>query len=136
MTYYQRINLGNYRDFVIKNIDEPETYGTFQFGDKYDKKSMDEFIEKVNHIIKENEELKERNNRQKETITKQQEQIDNYIDIKAKLNAKIKEYETKSEEYELGACICGARKYAFKMQALAEFKEGIYENKNNNEFQS
>ena len=61
MTYYQRINLGNYRDFVIKNIDEPETYGTFQFGDEYDKKSMDEFIEKVNSIIKENQELKEKN---------------------------------------------------------------------------
>ena len=61
MTYYQRINLGNFRDFVIKNIDEPETYGTFQFGDEYDKKSMDEFIEKVNSIIKENQELKEEN---------------------------------------------------------------------------
>ncbi|WP_296882181.1 hypothetical protein [uncultured Methanobrevibacter sp.] len=61
MTYYQRINLGNHRDFVIKNIDEPETYGTFQFGDEYDKKSMDEFIEKVNRIIKENQELKEEN---------------------------------------------------------------------------
>ncbi len=61
MTYYQRINLGNFRDFVIKNIDEPETYGTFQFGDEYDKKSMDEFIEKVNSIIKENQELKEKN---------------------------------------------------------------------------
>ena len=70
--------------------------------------------------------LQERNNRQKETLTKQQKQIDNYIDIKAKLNAKIKEYETKSEEYELGACICGARKYAFKMQALAEFKEELF----------
>ena len=71
--------------------------------------------------------LQERNNRQKETLTKQQEQIDNYIDIKAKLNAKIKEYETKSEEYELRACICGARKYAFKMQALAEFKEEVFQ---------
>ena len=58
MTYYQRINLGNFRDFVIKNIDEPETYGTFQFGDEYDEKSMDEFIEKVNSIIKENQELR------------------------------------------------------------------------------
>lgn len=95
-----------------------------------------EFFKDCDTLINENQELKERNNRQKDTITKQQEQIDNYIDIKAKLNAKIKEYETKSEEYELGACICGARKYAFKMQALAEFKEGIYENKNNNEFQS
>lgn len=61
MTYYQRINLGNFRDFVIKNIDEPETYGTFQFGDEYDEKSMDEFIEKVNSIIKENQELKKEN---------------------------------------------------------------------------
>ena len=71
--------------------------------------------------------LQERNNRQKETIEKQQNIIDNYIDIKAKLDGKIKEYETKSEEYELGACICGARKYAFKMQALAEFKEEVFQ---------
>lgn len=70
MTYYQRINLGNYRDFVIKNIDEPETYGTFQFGDKYDKKSMDEFIEKVNRIIKENQELKEENKSIQKTASK------------------------------------------------------------------
>lgn len=71
--------------------------------------------------------LQERNNRQKETIEKQQNIIDNYIDIKAKLDGKIKEYETKSEEYELGACICGARKYVFKMQALAEFKEEVFQ---------
>ena len=70
--------------------------------------------------------LQERNNRQKETIEKQQNIIDNYIDIKAKLDGKIKEYETKAEEYELGACIGGARKYAFKMQALAEFKEELF----------
>ena len=61
MTYYQRINLGNMYDFVIKNIDELETYGIFHFHDSHDSNSMDEFIEKVNSIIKENQELKEEN---------------------------------------------------------------------------
>ncbi|WP_296852565.1 hypothetical protein [uncultured Methanobrevibacter sp.] len=81
----------------------------------------------LNAQINQLNKLQERNNRQKETIEKQQNIIDNYIDIKAKLDGKIKEYETKSEEYELGACICGARKYAFKMQALAEFKEEVFQ---------
>lgn len=51
---YMVIGLGNAYDFVIKNVNEPETYGTFQG----DKKSIKEFIEKVNRIVKENEQLK------------------------------------------------------------------------------
>ena len=54
---YMVIGLGNAYDFVIKNVNEPETYGTFH-GDKYDQKSMKKFIEKVNRIVKENEQLK------------------------------------------------------------------------------
>lgn len=54
---YTIIHLGNPYDFVIKNINEHETYGTFQG----DKESMEEFIEKVNSIIKENDELKASN---------------------------------------------------------------------------
>ena len=51
---YMVIGLGNAYDFVIKNVNEFETYGTFQG----DKKSIKEFIEKVNRIVKENVELK------------------------------------------------------------------------------
>ena len=51
---YMVIGLGNAYDFVIKNVNEFETYGTFQG----DKKSIKEFIEKVNSIVKENGELK------------------------------------------------------------------------------
>ena len=51
---YMIIGLGNAYDFVIKNVNEPETYGTFQG----DKKSIKEFIRKVNSIVKENELLK------------------------------------------------------------------------------
>ena len=54
---YTIIHLGNPYDFVIKNINEHETYGTFQG----DKESMEKFIEKVNSIIKENDELKASN---------------------------------------------------------------------------
>ena len=54
---YTIIHLGNPYDFVIKNINEHETYGTF----RGDKESMEEFIEKVNSIIKENDELKSSN---------------------------------------------------------------------------
>lgn len=54
---YTIIHLGNPYDFVIKNINEHETYGTFQG----DNESMDEFIEKVNSIIKESDELKSSN---------------------------------------------------------------------------
>lgn len=51
---YMVIGLGNAYDFVIKNVNEFETYGTFQG----DKKSIKEFIEKVNSIVKENKQLK------------------------------------------------------------------------------
>ena len=54
---YTIIHLGNPYDFVIKNINGHETYGTFQG----DEESMEEFIEKVNLIIKENDELKASN---------------------------------------------------------------------------
>lgn len=54
---YTIIHLGNPYDFVIKNSNEHETYGTFQG----DEESMEEFIEKVNLIIKENDELKASN---------------------------------------------------------------------------
>ena len=54
---YTIIHLGNPYDFVIKNIKGHETYGTFQG----DNESMEEFIEKVNSIIKENDELKASN---------------------------------------------------------------------------
>lgn len=74
----------------------------------------------------ENAKLQERNNNQKETIEKQQKQIDNYINIKAKLDAKIKEYETKSEEYELSACGCGSKHNWIKKTALEKFKEEIF----------
>ena len=51
---YMVIGLGNAYDFVIKNVNEPETYGTFQG----DEKSIKEFIGKVNSIVKENKQLK------------------------------------------------------------------------------
>ena len=54
---YIIIHTGDPYEFVIKNVNEPETYGTFH-GDKYDQKSMKKFIEKVNRIVKENEQLK------------------------------------------------------------------------------
>ena len=51
---YMIIGLGNAYDFVIKNVNEPETYGTFQG----DRKSIKKFIGKVNSIVKENKQLK------------------------------------------------------------------------------
>lgn len=54
---YTIIHTGDPYDFVIKNVNEPETYGAFH-GDKYDQKSMKKFIEKVNSIVKENKQLK------------------------------------------------------------------------------
>lgn len=56
---YMIIGLGNAYDFVIKNVNEPETYGTFQG----DRKSIKKFVEKVNSIVKENEQLKSENQR-------------------------------------------------------------------------
>lgn len=70
--------------------------------------------------------LHERNTRQAETIKRQQEQIDNFINVKAKLDGKISEYATKSEEYEEYACHCGAKHNAIKKEALIELKEELF----------
>lgn len=111
------------------------------------KKRRDDAISEINYLnnhikalhqdIKdlkfENNNLQERNNRQKETIEKQQKIIGNYIDIKAKLEGKIKEYETKSEEYELSACGCGSKHNWIKKTALEEFRDEIYADNNNSQ---
>lgn len=86
----------------------------------------EKIIKELNKKEEKIQELGERNNRQAELLEKQQEQINNYIDIKAKLDGKITEYNTKSEEYELSACACGARLNAHKREALIEFKEEIF----------
>lgn len=57
MSEFHIIGLGNLCEFVIKNIDEKQTYGTFSACDKHDRKSMQEFVDYVNQIIKENESL-------------------------------------------------------------------------------
>ena len=54
MTEFRIIGLGNLCEFVIKNIDEKQTYGTFSACDKHDRKSMQEFVDYVNQLIKEN----------------------------------------------------------------------------------
>lgn len=93
-----------------------------------EKLKSNETLTKINTRLDEtNKELEERNNRQGETLQKQQEMIDNYIDIKAKLNAKITEYETKAEEYELSACSCGSKHNWIKKTALEEFKEEVFQ---------
>lgn len=73
---YTIIHTGDPYDFVIKNVNEPETYGVFH-GDEYDQKSMKEFVEKVNSIVKENEQLKQF----KENVIK-------WVDSQMKFNAK------------------------------------------------
>lgn len=60
MSEFHIIGLGNLCEFVIKNIDEKQTYGTFSACDKHDRKSMQEFVDYVNQLIKEKEKLKER----------------------------------------------------------------------------
>lgn len=92
----------------------------------------EKIIETLNWKEEKIKELQERNNRQAELLEKQQEQIDNYIDIKAKLDGKIREYETKSEEYELSACGCGSKHNWIKKTALEEFKEEVFENEISN----
>ena len=57
MSEFHIIGLGNLCEFVIKNIDEKQTYGTFSACDKHDRKSMQEFVDYVNQLIKENESL-------------------------------------------------------------------------------
>ena len=39
MTEFHIIGLGNLCEFVIKNIDEKQTYGTFSACDKHDRKA-------------------------------------------------------------------------------------------------
>ena len=65
------------------------------------------YQERNEKLFKETQELQKRIDRQAELLQKQGEKIDNFIDIKAKLDGKIQEYTTKSEEYELSACSCG-----------------------------
>ena len=62
MTEFHIIGLGNLCEFVIKNIDGKQTYGTFSACDKHDRKSMQEFIDYVNEIIEENQALKQSDN--------------------------------------------------------------------------
>jgi len=83
-------------------------------------------IDELNNKEYKIKELEERINRQAGLLEKQQEQIDNYIDIKAKLNGKITEYQTKSEEYESCACSCGSKHNYLKKLSLEEFKEEIF----------
>ncbi|WP_296882179.1 hypothetical protein [uncultured Methanobrevibacter sp.] len=115
LEYYQRQThqLKKRRDDAIDKIEYLNGY-------------IKELHQEINSLKFENANLQERNNRQKDTITKQQEQIDNYIDIKAKLNAKLMEYETKAEEYELSACGCGSKHNWIKKTALEEFKEELF----------
>ena len=84
------------------------------------------YQERNEKLFKETQELQKRIDRQAELLQKQGEKIDNFIDIKAKLDGKIQEYTTKSEEYELSACSCGARINAYKKQALEELKEELF----------
>ena len=69
---YTIIHLGNAYDFVIKNVNEPETYGTFQG----DEKSIKKFIEKVNRLVKENDDLKQHVQCHKERISMLSELLD------------------------------------------------------------
>ena len=64
----------------------------------------------------------DRIDRQSELIKEQQERIDEYIDIKAKLDGKIAEYDSKSKEYEF----CASKHYGFKRDALKDFKKEIF----------
>lgn len=99
-------------------------------GDTYpidDEGIFETVVNLLNKSHQSKKELEERINRQANTIAEKCAVIDNYIDVKAKLAGKIEEYSTKSEEYELGACACGSRKYAYKRDALEEFKEEVYQ---------
>lgn len=51
------IHLGNPYDFVIKDIDENNTYGTF----RGDKKSMNEFLEYVQYLLDKSESFENEN---------------------------------------------------------------------------
>lgn len=58
MTEFHIIGLGNLCEFVIKDIDNNRTHGVFSACDKHNRESMQEFIDYVNEVIKENEKLK------------------------------------------------------------------------------
>ena len=95
--------------------------------------NFDDVVELCNNLWnqtqrfeKHNQELIERNTRQANTIAELSEKVDNFIDFKGRLDGKIQEYTTKSEEYELSACGCGARINAYKKQALEELKEELF----------
>ena len=68
----------------------------------------------------------DRIDRQSELIKEQQEQIDEYIDIKAKLDAKIAEYDSKSKEYDDISQYCASKHNGFKRDALKDFKKEIF----------
>ena len=78
---YMIMGLGNAYDFVIKNVNEPETYGTFQG----DEKSIKKFVEKVNSIVKENEQLKDKYNEQSVEYEGLEEQIERLLNFKDKV---------------------------------------------------
>lgn len=54
MTEFHIIGLGNLCEFVIKDIDNNRTHGVFSACDKHDRESMQEFVDYVNQLIKEN----------------------------------------------------------------------------------
>ena len=58
MTEFDIIGLGNLCEFVIKDIDNNRTHGVFSACSKHARESMQEFVDYVNQLIKENEQLK------------------------------------------------------------------------------
>ena len=58
MTEFHIIGLGNLCEFVIKDIDNNRTHGVFIAFYKHNRESMQEFIDYVNEVIKENEKLR------------------------------------------------------------------------------
>lgn len=102
MSEFHIIGLGNLCEFVIKNIDEKQTYGTFSACDKHDRKSMQEFVDYVNQIIKENESLNSN--------------LDDAIEQISKLHSRIselsRELKKQSEEH---------RENDFKLQTLEKW---------------
>ena len=58
MTEFHIIGLGNLCEFVIKDIDNNRTHGVFSACSKHARESMQEFVDYVNQLIKENEQLK------------------------------------------------------------------------------
>lgn len=99
---YNIIHTGNPREFVIKNVNEPETYEVF-YGDEYDQKSMKEFIEKVNRIVKENGSLKQHIQCHKERISMLSELLDladAIIDLSDDEKAK-ETWENKNAKFEI-----------------------------------